>query len=83
MSQVEQDLQDYRYHNALRKKDVVLGSLSTAQTLTAARLHVQLDTSPTMSEEVRKDISAAEQRPKPSGYEAEVGQYFQTLSTGE
>lgn len=83
MSQVEQDLQDYRYHNALRKKDVVLGSLSTAQTLTAARLHVQLDTSPTMSEEVRKDISAAEQGPKPAGYEAEVGQYFQMLSAGE
>ena len=50
---------------------------------TTAQLHVQLDTSPTMSEEVRKDISAAEQGPKPAGYENEVSQYYQMLSAGE
>jgi hypothetical protein len=81
--QFEKAVSDFRYHNALRQKNVLLGSLNTARNVVAGKLLVQQDRTPTLPRQIRKDISDAMQGSFPKGYESLLKVYYERLSKEE
>ncbi len=80
MRRVESDLQDNRYQNALRRRDIVLDSLQTSQMLLGGQIHVQLDTTPTPSGKTQRDIADAMKGQLPPAWSAALQEYYRKLS---
>ncbi len=80
MRRVEDDLSNYRYQNAFRRKNVVLEGLRTSRALLGGQIAVREDATPTMPRQVRDDIADAMQSDMPAGYKELLKQYYENLS---
>jgi hypothetical protein len=80
MRRVESDLEANRYQNALRRRDIVLDSLQTSQMLLGGQIHVQLDTTPTPSGKIQRDISDAMKGQLPPAWSQALQEYYRKLS---
>jgi hypothetical protein len=80
MRRTEEDLADYRYQNALRRKDVVLEGLRSSQMLLGGQIAVQEDTTPGLPRQVREDIADSMQGEMPKGFKDLLKKYYENLS---
>ncbi len=80
MRRIEDDLGNYRYRNAFRRKNVILEGLKTSRVLLGGQIAVQEDTTPNMPREVQDDIADAMQNELPRGYKDLLKQYYENLS---
>ncbi len=80
MRRTEEDLADYRYQNALRRKDVVLEGLRNSRMLLGGQIAVQEDTSAGLPRQVREDIADAMQGDMPKGFKDLLKRYYENLS---
>ena len=80
MRRVESDLKSNRYQNALRRKDVLLDDMETSQLLLSGRIHVQHDTSPTMSKKLEGQINDAMKGQLPAQWSEPLKEYYKKLS---
>jgi hypothetical protein len=80
MRKSEDALRQYHYQTALYYQQKAVQSLNSAKVLAEGRVHVQLDTTPTVSEKTRKEIESATNGPLPKGYADPVKAYFQKLA---
>jgi len=83
MRRVERDLLSGRYHNALRRKDVVLDSLKGTKMLLSGEMRIRRDASASLPTEVQKDVLDALEKPMPRGYEEYLKRYYTRLSEGD
>ncbi len=81
MRRVEDDLSNYRYQNAFRRKNVILGGLRTSRMLLGGQIAVQEDATPNLPREVKDDIADSMQGEMPKGYKDLLKKYYETLST--
>jgi hypothetical protein len=79
MRRVENDLNANRYSNALRRRDVLIDSMDTSQLLLGGRVHVQEDTSPTMSQKTQQDLHDAMKGDLPPAWQEALKQYYEKL----
>ena len=77
---IEDDLRNYRYHNALRRRSMAVKTLNTARNLLASRLGVQRDTTPQMPRRLRRDISDALSGDLPPAYAPLLRLYYERIS---
>ncbi|MBN1346991.1 MAG: hypothetical protein JXQ73_30150 [Phycisphaerae bacterium] len=80
MRRVEDDLSNYRYQNAFRRKNVILEGLQTSRVLLGGQIAVQQDATPGLPREVRDDIADAMQGEMPKGYKDLLKKYYENLS---
>jgi len=80
MRRVEDDLSNYRYQNAFRRKNVVLEGLRTSRMLLGGQIAVQEDATPNLPRQVRDDIADAMQGEMPKGYKDLLKKYYENLS---
>jgi len=80
MRRTEDDLTNFRYQNALRRKDVVIDGLRGTKMLVDGKIAVQEDTSPSMPRQVRDDIADAMQGEMPKGFRDLLKKYYENLS---
>jgi hypothetical protein len=79
MRRTESDLNANRYQNALRRRDVVLDNLDASRLLLSGRIHVQQDTSPTMSKKTEEQIHDAMQGQLPAAWSDALKEYYRKL----
>ncbi len=79
MRKVENDLNANRYSNAMRRKDLLLDSLDTSQLLLGGEVHVQQDTTPTVTQKTQQDINDAMKGDLPPAWSEALKQYYQKL----
>lgn len=79
MRRVESDLKSNRYNNALRRRDVLIDSMDTSQLLLGGQVHVQSDTTPTVSQKTRQDINDAMKGDLPPAWSDALKQYYEKL----
>ena len=82
MNRVQGDLANYRYQNALRQRDAVVGSLGASRMLLTRKINVLEDTSSGVPKYVRDDIQDAMQGPLPPQYRDVLESYMHKLSQG-
>ncbi len=83
MERVRDDLRDYRYQNALRRRESLLGALrSSREGLADESMQVILDTSSAVPSHIRQDISDAQDSPLPAEYRAALKSYLRKLDGG-
>lgn len=80
MNRVENHLQDYRYRNALRQRDVTLDALAETRLYLGKGIDVVQDASSQMPKYIRDDIDSARGGNLPPKYREVVKQYYQRLS---
>ena len=80
MRRVEDDLNNYRYQNAFRRKNVVMEGLRTSRVLLGGQIAVKEDATPNMPRQVRNDIADAMQGEMPKGYKELLKKYYENLS---
>jgi len=83
MRRVERDLLAGRYHNAMRRRDVVLENLKGTKMLLTGEMRVRRDSSAALPTEVQKDVLDALEKPMPRGYEEYLKRYYTRLSEGD
>lgn len=81
MRRVESDLKANRYQTALRRKDVLLDAMDTSHLLLSGRVHVQQDTSPTMSDKLEDQIHDAIKGELPAAWGEALKEYYRKLAT--
>jgi hypothetical protein len=79
MRRVESDINANRYNNALRRKDVLIDSMDTSQLLLGGQVHVQQDSSPTVSQKTQQDIHDAMKGDLPPAWQDALKQYYEKL----
>ncbi len=80
MKQTEDDLKNYRYDNALRRKRIMIKGLETAKMMTESRVKVGRDFSAGLPPEVRREILDASEQQLPPEYRDLVEKYYESLS---
>ena len=80
MNQVHEDLKQYRYHNALRARDKVLGALKDSSLLLSGDVEVQADVTSAMPKYIRDDIADAMNGALPEEFREALKQYYRRLS---
>lgn len=79
MRRVESDLNSNRYQNVLRRKDVLLESMETSKMLVGGEVHVQRDTSPTLSTKMEDQIHDAMKGDLPPAWSDALKTYYEKL----
>lgn len=82
MTRVQSDLANYRYQNALRQRDAVIGTLQSSRMLLTRKIDVIQDTSAAVPKFIRDDIQDAMQSQLPVQYRDVLESYLQKLSQG-
>ena len=82
MNRVRGDLVNYRYRNALRRRDSVIGSLRSSHEVLTKPMEVIEDASATTPKYIRDDIEDAMQNPLPPQYRAVLESYLDKLAGG-
>jgi len=84
MNRIQHDLENYRYTNALRKKDVMVSALRKTRLLLAGKIDVTADASANMPKYIRDDIADAMKAKLPAEFREALQKYFTRLaeSTG-
>ena len=80
MNRVHGDLRDYRYLNALRRRDPVLRALRDAKAILKGEGDVVSDRSAAMPKYVRQYIADAAATELPAGFRQPLRQYYKKLS---
>jgi hypothetical protein len=80
MRKSEDAMRKFHYQTALYYQQKAVQSLNSAKVLSAGRVHVTHDTTPTVSDRTRKEIESATSGPLPRGYADPVKAYFQKLA---
>ncbi len=80
MDRVRDDLANYRYQNALRRKDETLDALRQARIHAAGGIEVETDTTAHMPKYIRDDIADAMKGKMPAEYRDVLEQYYRRLS---
>ncbi|MCG3177855.1 MAG: hypothetical protein BIFFINMI_00175 [Phycisphaerae bacterium] len=80
MRDVQFDLENNRYQNALRKKAVLVNNLQAQQSMLRGDIHVEIDTSAQPPDIARKDIVAPSESELPPRYKDLAREYLKTLS---
>lgn len=79
MRRTEADLNANRYQNALRRRDVLLDKMDTSRMLTGGEVHVQYDSSPTLSTRMEGDIHDAMKGDLPPAWSEALKAYYEKL----
>jgi hypothetical protein len=79
MRRVEADLNANRYVNALRRRDVTLDALDTSHLLLGGEIHVQQDTTPTVSTKIQSEINDALNGNLPPAWSEALKEYYRKL----
>ena len=79
MRRVEADLNANRYVNALRHRDMTLDALDTSHLLLGGEVHVQQDTTPTVSTKVQSEINDAMKGNLPAAWSEALREYYRKL----
>jgi len=80
MNRVKDDLDNYRYQNALRARKEVLGALRDTAMLLAGDVDVQADVTAAMPKYIRDDIADAMNGSLPEEFREVLKQYYRRLS---
>ncbi len=80
MRLTESDLNANRYQSALRNRDVMLDDMNTSHLLLSGRIHVQQDTTPTVSMKSQQDLNDAMKGELPSAWSDALKEYYKKLS---
>jgi len=80
MDRVGGDLENYRFANALRRRDVTLGALRRTQLLLAGKIDVTADATANMPKYVKDDIADSRQSELPEEYRQALKEYFTRLA---
>ncbi len=83
MRRVQRDILAGRYSSALRQKDVVIDNIKDTKMLLGGEVKIRQDSSPSVPNEVRKDVLDALEKPMPAGYEDYLKKYYERLSEGK
>ncbi len=79
MNQVKGDLENHRYHNALRAQKQLLGTMKEANDLLTGKIDVEADSSSSMPKYIRDDIADAMKGKMPEQYRSVLEQYYRRL----
>jgi hypothetical protein len=80
MRLTESDLNANRYQSALRQRDVLLDDMNTSHLLLSGQIHVQQDTTPTVSMKSQQDLNDAMKGELPSAWSDALKEYYKKLS---
>ena len=80
MDRVGTDLENYRFTNALRQRDVTLDALRRTQLLLAGKINVTADATANMPKYVKDDITDSSQSNLPAEYRQALKEYFTRLA---
>jgi hypothetical protein len=80
LSAAEQDLRDFRYDDAARKRKAAISDLKAEQRQIDQAVLLSLQKARNLPPEMRKEIAAGAQDSLPAGFEDLVGQYYRALS---
>ncbi|HKI32101.1 MAG TPA: hypothetical protein VKA46_09545 [Gemmataceae bacterium] len=80
MSGVENDLRAGRYHNALRRREVLLDGLGQVKTYVKGEFSVRQDKTVNLPTDIQKEILGTMQEASPAGWEGLNRQYFERLA---
>ena len=83
MRRVQRDILAGRYSSALRQKDVIVDNIKDTKMLLGGEVKIRQDASPSVPNEVRKDVLDALDKPMPHGYEEYLKKYYERLSEGK
>lgn len=81
MRRVESDIKSNRYQNALRKRDILLDAMDTSRLLTGSEIHVQRDSSPTVSHKLNDAIKDATKGDLPPAWSDALKAYYEKLGS--
>jgi len=82
MNRVKTDLEQYRYQNVLRARDVTLRGMRKSALLLTGKVYVEEDASKAMPKYLRKEIDDVQEADFPVGYEDVLKEYYTRLSEG-
>jgi hypothetical protein len=80
MRLTESDLNANRYQSALREREALLDDLNTSHMLLSGQIHVQQDTTPTVSMKSQQDLNDAMKGELPSAWSDALKEYYKKLS---
>jgi len=80
MRLTESDLNANRYQSALREREALLDDLNTSHLLLSGQIHVQQDTTPTVSMKSQQDLNDAMKGELPSAWSDALKEYYKKLS---
>jgi len=80
MNRVKDDLDKYRYHNALRARKEIVGALQDTAMLLGGDVDVQADASASMPKYIRDDIADAMTGTLPEEFREVLKQYYRRLN---
>ncbi len=80
MNRVRSDLEQFRYHNALRMRKELVGNLKSSTLMLSGEIDVQADETSAMPKYIRDDISDAMNAKLPAEFKDVLKQYYQRLS---
>lgn len=83
MKTVERQLRSGHFRSALRRRDVMLGSLDDLRTQTTEQSEIQTDTTSSVPQALRKKILGSMQDASPEGWEELNKSYFERIATGQ
>lgn len=79
MRKVESDIHANRYNNALRRRDVILDTLDTSKLLLGSQIHVQKDTSPSVSDRLEDELHDVTNGQLPAAWSEALKEYYRKL----
>jgi hypothetical protein len=79
MRRVEADLNANRYQNPMRRKDVLLDTMETSRMLVGGEIHVQHDSTPTLSTKMEAQIHDAMKGELPPAWSDALRTYYEKL----
>ena len=79
MNRVKKDLENYRYHNALRARDATIAALKQTHLSLSGKVDVEADSSSAMPKYIRDDIADAMKGKLPAEYREVLQQYYRRL----
>jgi hypothetical protein len=80
MDRVRDDLQRYRFHNALRARKDTLGAIRQTQMMLSGKIDITVDATSAMPKYIRDDIHDARSRKYPAEYRGALEQYYRKIS---
>jgi len=83
MRELKVDLENTRYRNALRRKDVILKGLDQSRQLLTDHLQIRRDRSIGLPSRLQDEIIDAMGGPAPEGYETLLQKYYEALSKAQ
>jgi len=80
MDRVRDDLERYRFHNALRARKDTVGAIRQTQMMLSGKVDITVDATSAMPKYIRDDIHDARSRKYPAEYRGALEQYYRKIS---